>query len=261
MELSAAEKLLYTTVKLNRFKLNQPLGSGTGFFYNVRLDGGKIAPLIITNKHVVAGADRIEAVCHQAVPQALPNEMKPSGQFLNLQISVGPAGAVSHPSPDVDLCVLPIANLMDQAMIGGTPMLFMHLDNSVIPKGDDWDYFDAMEEVVMIGCPNGIYDDFNKMPLARRGITATPIAKRYEGKPHFLVDMACFPGSSGSPIFLFNQNGFIDRKTNTNRIGATRLLRAVCWADCYEQRQNCFKQHAHYRSQFDDALGICCQIK
>src|ERR1022692_3652261 len=175
MELSAAEKLLYTTVKLVRFKQNTPIGSGTGFFYNVPLGGDRVAPLIVTNKHVVAGADRIEAVCHQA----LPNEMKPSGKHLNLQINIGPAGTVSHPSPDVDLCVIPIANLMDQATAAGTPMLFVHLNSTIIPKPDDWDYFDAMEEVVMIGCPNGIYDDFNKMPLSRKGITATPIAKLY----------------------------------------------------------------------------------
>jgi len=34
-------------------------------------------------------------------------------------------------------------------------------------------------------------------------------------------DMACFPGSSGSPIFLFNRDGCLDRKNNAYMMGAT----------------------------------------
>jgi len=76
----------------------------------------------------------------------------------------------------------------------------------------------------MIGCPNGIYDEVNKMPLVRRGITATSIGKKYEGKPYFLVDMACFPGSSGSPVFIYNQSGYFNKKTNSNIVGTGRLF-------------------------------------
>jgi hypothetical protein len=220
MELSTAEHLMFSTIKLVRFKNGILIGSGTGFFYSVSLGNDKYCPLIVTNKHVVDGADRIDAVCHQAI--AGKNE--PSGEFLNLTLNIGPLGALAHPDPDVDLCVLPIADLVNSAKAASKPIFLVNLDSSLIPKPDDWQYFDAMEEVVMIGCPNGIYDEVNKMPLARRGITATTMSKRYAGKPYFLVDMACFPGSSGSPVFLFNQNGYIDRKTKTNNLGATRLL-------------------------------------
>ena len=58
----------------------------------------------------------------------------------------------------------------------------------------------------------------------RRGITATALGKDYEGSPEFLVDMACFPGSSGSPVFLFNRDGYYDRKTNSIMMGQGRML-------------------------------------
>ena len=41
------------------------------------------------------------------------------------------------------------------------------------------------------------------MPILRRGTTATPIALNFEGRPEFLIDAAVYPGSSGSPVFVY----------------------------------------------------------
>lgn len=54
----------------------------------------------------------------------------------------------------------------------------------------------------MIGYPNGIMDNFNCKPVVRKGITATNLKLDYDGKPVFMIDAACFPSSSGSPVFL-----------------------------------------------------------
>ena len=173
-----------------------------------------------TNKYVISGADRLNMVFHLKEP----GKTEPSGNFINVGLELSANGVLAHPDPDVDLCIISISDVIAQQEHTSRPVFFVHLARSSIPQPEDWAYFDAMEEVVMIGCPNGIYDDANKMPLARRGIAATTISKRYNGKPWFLVDMACFPGSSGSPVFVFNQNGYIDRKTNINHVGASRLL-------------------------------------
>lgn len=98
------------------------------------------------------------------------------------------------------------------------------MNKSVIPASDDWQYFDAIEEVTMIGCPNGISDEVNNLPISRKGITASSLAKNYNGKPEFMVDMACFPGSSGSPVFVYDRNGYVDRKTGSYMVGSSRLL-------------------------------------
>ena len=38
-----------------------------------------------------------------------------------------------------------------------------------------------------------------------------------------MIDAACFPGSSGSPVFIFNEGGYRDKK-GTMHLGASRLL-------------------------------------
>ncbi|HGH6417174.1 TPA: hypothetical protein ACJL3H_000522 [Neisseria meningitidis] len=55
----------------------------------------------------------------------------------------------------------------------------------------------------MIGYPNGLWDSKNNLPIFRTGITATHPAIDFEGKKEFMIDVACFPGSSGSPVFKY----------------------------------------------------------
>jgi hypothetical protein len=52
------------------------------------------------------------------------------------------------------------------------------------------------------------------MPVSRRGVTATHPNLDYEGRREFMIDAACFPGSSGSPVFLYNVGGWADRQGN-----------------------------------------------
>ena len=63
-----------------------------------------------------------------------------------------------------------------------------------------------------MGYPNGIYDTANLLPVFRRGITATPPQVDYNDRPVFLVDASVFPGSSGSPVFIYNLGGYGTRK-------------------------------------------------
>ncbi|GGB85267.1 S1 family peptidase [Glycocaulis alkaliphilus] len=224
MQSTIVEQLLHSTVKLTTACEGKVTGSGTGFFVRfARQDNGSFVPAIVTNKHVVNNKDRVIAVCHLAEDQNSTEDQKPSGKFVNCIISIAPEIIINHPDPNVDLCAVPITGILSDAKKKGTPLFVRFLDLSLIPAQDDWQYFDALEEVLMIGCPNGIYDKHNNLPIIRRGITATPVGKRYEGRDEFMVDMACFPGSSGSPIFLYNQSGYFSRKENATLMGAARL--------------------------------------
>ena len=53
-----------------------------------------------------------------------------------------------------------------------------------------------------------ISDQTHSLPVARKGITATPAAVDYEGRPAFLVDASVYPGSRGSPVFIYNTDGW-----------------------------------------------------
>jgi hypothetical protein len=70
----------------------------------------------------------------------------------------------------------------------------------------NYDKISFIEEIVMIGYPIGFWDEKHNLPLSRRGITSTHPNIDFKGKPMFLIDAACLPGSSGSPIFLANFN-------------------------------------------------------
>lgn len=217
LDLTPAEQLLYSTVKLTAFNNGKPVSTGTGFFFSFANDGEHSAPCIVTNKHVVKGADLIRARCHFA------SDDRPSGQFVDCNFNLSGGIPFRHPDPNVDLCAIPFADILQQAIGQGKPIFFRQLDMSIVPGDDEWQYFDALEEVLMIGCPNGLSDETNNLPISRRGITATSLCKDYNGKPEFMVDMACFPGSSGSPILIYDRNGFLDRKSNTYNIGGSRL--------------------------------------
>ena len=208
---TAAEALLYSTVKLVTSKAGVPTGSGTGFFYRVNLGAGRLSVVLITNKHVVAGADQVVAVCHLH-GEVINGRPGPSGELADCVIDLQDGGAVMHPDPTVDLCAVPINGCLQNAMAQGRPVFFMAMTKDDIPGPEDWSNFDAIEEVTMIGCPRGLFDEVNNLPLVRRGITATPLSVKYNGKNEFMVDMACFPGSSGSPVVVYDRNGYLDRK-------------------------------------------------
>jgi len=87
----------------------------------------------------------------------------------------------------------------------------------------------AIEEIVMVGYPNGIWDHVNNPPVFRRGATATHPNTDYCGKKEFMIDAACFPGSSGSPVLLYNFGNYSDRKGNVI-IGSRIKLLGVLFA-------------------------------
>lgn len=91
-------------------------------------------------------------------------------------------------------------------------------DNS-IATAQDIEELSAIEELVMVGYPIGLWDEKNNFPIFRRGYTASHPAIDFNECGIGLVDMACFPGSSGSPIFILNENGY------SNRMGETYLGR------------------------------------
>lgn len=45
---------------------------------------------------------------------------------------------------------------------------------------------DAMEDVIMVGYPVGLWDSVNNRPIFRRGITATDPKVDFEGKKNFM---------------------------------------------------------------------------
>ena len=82
----------------------------------------------------------------------------------------------------------------------------------------------------MIGYPNGLWDSLNNMPIIRKGITATNYNLDYNGKKEFVIDAACFPGSSGSLVMLCNVGGYRDKQGNLNWGNSRVYLLGILYA-------------------------------
>lgn len=216
-QLSISEQLAHSTVRIETTTANGN-GSGTGFFYRFADKGESHVPAIVTNKHVVHGAIRGQFVLTEKDSNDAPIIGKYHGfGFENFQNQW-----IQHPDPNVDLCVMPIAPILMQAQERNQSFFYISLDKSLLLTSEELSELVAMEDIVMVGYPNGIWDQTSNMPIFRKGITATHLNLDWNGKPEFLIDAACFPGSSGSPVFLFNQGGY-STKSGGMVIGPSRV--------------------------------------
>lgn len=215
--LSPSEQLMHSTV---RIACSTPSGpsTGTGFFYSFARSASQQVPAIVTNKHVVAGATNGTFSLTLRGQDGLADY----GKHVKVSLDQFEQRWVPHPDPQVDLCAMPIAPLVEQSFSQGKPFFFVSLDASLIPSASDLNELVALEDIVMVGYPNGIWDTQNNLPIFRRGITATHASRDYEGRREFLIDAACFPGSSGSPVFLYNMGGWSTRAGGF-AIGGVRL--------------------------------------
>ena len=110
-----------------------------------------------------------------------------------------------HPETDVDICVLPFGNCLSSLTVpDGATLDYCWFPTTLAPNDDTTPDIGLVEDVLFIGYPNGMFDRANNLPVARRGVTATPATVDYESRPIFLIDASVFPGSSGSPVFLYN---------------------------------------------------------
>lgn len=204
MEMSIAEKLTYSTVLIRCKYSDGTSGSGTGFIVNLCQDEEKhiCVPVIITNNHVVK--DSIETRFEFCMADESGNPI--DNKCFNIQY-LGNAW-IHHPDKSVDLCCLLLAEILKDLEKNGIKIFYIPLQTNLIPPNADIETLSAMEDVVMVGYPIGLSDSYNHKPIIRKGITATHIKKDYQGKKEFLIDMACFPGSSGSPIFILNEGSY-----------------------------------------------------
>ena len=190
--------LLYSTVRLEVTKASGT-SVGTGFFFFALQEGDKGVLLLITNKHVVDGGTELRFLMH--LQDAAGG---PSGHSIGVTHDLGQV--VNHPDPQIDLCGIPISAALSTAQEQGRPIFYRTLGKNLFPGVEPSSSPGSIEDILMIGYPNGLWDTANNMPIVRRGITATSPSVRFEGRPEFMIDAACFPGSSGSPVFLFERS-------------------------------------------------------
>lgn len=216
--LTVAEQLMHSTVRIECRKTDNTISTGTGFFFKFLDDGQSHVPVIVTNKHIIEGS--VTGAFH--ITRA-KGDAPDFGNHLKCEIENFAGCWLPHPKEDIDLAIFPVGPILNQASASGTIFFWKSLDPSLIPKAGQIEDLTGMDSIVMIGYPNGLWDSKNNMPILRSGSTATHPKLDYEGKPIFLIDCACFPGSSGSPVMVYDPAGYRTRSGDL-KLGQERLL-------------------------------------
>lgn len=196
---SPAEHVLHSTYRL-KVKSSDQDWCATGFFFRVDFPSGMQSDLLVTCAHAIDGAEWLEInVRRRSGMDYLSNPI-----FETVRVALANAVKVIHPTEDLVMVFMHPYMKAIADRDGAWPLVFAFSEIHFPNAGE----MDALEEVVMAGCPLGLFDEHNNFPILRRGITASHFGFDYTGKPRFLVDMACHEGSSGSPIFSWSVTSF-----------------------------------------------------
>lgn len=224
IDLNITDQLSFATTRIKCSLTNGDISTGTGFIVNFMSDDAKTSyPLIITNKHVVSDAQYIEVQFIEKI-NGQPDYNK------KIRYRYDQSHVIHHPEVDVDLCALPYGQALNGAHKEGKDLCTTHISIDLIATQQDFDQLSALENIVMIGYPSGLYDEKHNMPLFRKGTTASRADLDFNGKKEFVIDAACFPGSSGSPVLLFNMNGFLTKTGEYNFLPSEIKLLGTLYA-------------------------------
>jgi len=215
-----ADQIFYSTVHIES-ALPAGTSTGTGFLVLYAQADGSSIPVLVTNKHVLEGAS--------AVSFTLVGANGDQAMTTGTRITVADFDErvwFRHPDPRVDVATMPFAQILKQMADDGAPAFYRAFPSDLLLTNEQAESLDSIEGVTFVGYPNGLFDKASMLPIARRGQTATPIFNDYEGLPAFLIDASVFPGSSGSPVLIFDRGSFTTRD-GTTHIGSRFYLAGI----------------------------------
>lgn len=196
------EMLSSTTVRIEAIDEQGNEFTSTGFYYSLSdSSAASYIPVVITNKHVIDGMKDVQLVMTKA--DNFGNRLE---EHITYKIKDVLEGAIFHPDPEIDLCAISLYPIISQLKLEGIEIFTHYVTNGIIATKSKLTGLDAIEEIIMVGYPDGLWDKVNNKPIIRRGITATDSRINYNGETEFLIDAACFPGSSGSPVYHLDRS-------------------------------------------------------
>jgi V8-like Glu-specific endopeptidase len=225
------EAFVLTTVRISAGLTNAaPTSVGTGFLYKVSHQTANVAKcLLITNKHVVQNAEVVHfLLSHASSLTDLNEQHQPVGrEDESFTVTLGP-NLYRHRDDAIDLCAIDVTVPVGNLLTTGRKLRSLILDSSWLPNEVDRKNMRTVEPVMVVGYPRGLFDSHNNMPIVRRGGTATHPLAHYQNRKDFLVDVAAYGGSSGSPVFRF-ESPFYREPDGTLSPGSKGQFLGVVW--------------------------------
>lgn len=201
---STQNQLIYTTVRIVATD-EESSSIGTGFFIQHDTQTGPVI-FLTTNKHVVGNYEKAEIIfCAKSENQGPDDNTHVKVTLTGLQNF-----CIKH--PDLDICLINMKAILDAAQAQGNQVFFKSIGKDFFISDEIISDVSAIEDIITIGYPEGLMDSKNNKPVVRKGITATSLSLDFEGRKEFLIDAACFHGSSGSPVFL-DRTGLYQKQT------------------------------------------------
>lgn len=223
---------------LSTVRIETDTGTGTGFITKFSDDiYGKLTDVyfLVTNKHVIKNGKKITIKMHK-----LESNFRQRGNELEIDLENHSEATIEtnlnelfffHPNENVDIALVNF----NQTILKKFISLFIPIDiDNTIPVRNS-NQINLYDDITFIGYPNGLYDEKHLLPIIRRGSFATSYQVDFNWNPIFLIDASVFPGSSGSPVFLFDRHDteFDGKKMNlsTPRIYFLGIISAVYTRD------------------------------
>ena len=190
---------------------------GSGFFYSVlgpRPDptdrGYQWVPIemwVITNRHVVV--PNIDGT--DVWPSTITVRLRrwdafgrPSWAPVTVSGSEIKERVTLHPNERVDVAAISVSEMMVREIQSGegefTYASPFPLSRDLLACNNREIQVEASSDVLVVGYPDGFYDDVNLFPVVKSGIVASRWGAPFRGDPCFLIDAKLFPGSSGSVV-------------------------------------------------------------
>ena len=209
--ITKAKNVLATTTALIEATEASGTSRGTGFMFAINMGQNEVALLLVTNKHVLKGAVALSIKFSLSSPHDHTRKIGVAEYVLREGLS---AIVFDHPESDIDLASINIAALLQDLTDSGYSGHGNMFTENDIAEQETLDTLGFAEAVVMIGYPTGLSDEKHNLPIIRQGILASDPQIDFDGRRHFVIDCACFPGSSGSPVVLKESQFFQNEQGN-----------------------------------------------
>lgn len=197
MEILKRSSLLFSTLRLET-----SAGSvGTGFLAEHPSSEGRCI-FLVTNRHVVAGSYHGSVKLNASFSN--PDVDVTLGETIPLKIKGKNWEWATHPDPTIDIAILNVTPIMNSLGEINAPAFGVTMAVCHLPSEEKIKKVDVGDSVLFVGYPAGMHDFSNNLPLVRTGSIAT----LYNDNSVFLIDASVFPGSSGSPVFLKDDDDY-----------------------------------------------------